>query len=196
MKCNSDRHSTFLHLDFCCSAKAPCHLPSTSQPQSSELKSAPATNKMSSSTSVFEQRIFRYAEFTKGETLNQPRPILPSHFTTRPALTATKMCRVKLLSLLILIANVSGENFGELSCSKDGLDCSVGLIDPALNSLDQEDPKLVEEIKKRLGPIPPPGKILATVFGEFEQVMLTSSKQHLCFSEPHTQEFSRKNENV
>ena len=148
------------------------------------------------STYSVAQWSLRYAEFTKGETLNRPIPVLQSRFTTRTALTATKMCWVKLLSLLIFIAIVAGENFGELSCSKDGLDCTVGLIDLELNSLDQEDPKLVEEIKKRLGPIPPPGETLTTVFGYFKQVMLTSSKQHLCFSELHTQKFSRKNENV
>ena len=75
-----------------------------------------------------------------------------------PAMAAKKMCRDILLCLLILIPIATGDDIGELSCSKDGLDCSVLLINPDLNSLDQGDPKLVEEVKKRLGPIPPLGK--------------------------------------
>ena len=75
-------------------------------------------------------------------------------------MATSKMGLKRLLGLLMLTPIVAGENFGELSCSKDGIDCSVGLIDPQLNGLDQGDPRLVEEIKKRLGPIPPIGKSL------------------------------------
>jgi hypothetical protein len=44
------------------------------------------------------------------------------------------------------------------SCSKDK--CQFDFIDERLNQLDQEDPELIKEVKKRLNPIPPNGNIL------------------------------------
>jgi hypothetical protein len=51
-------------------------------------------------------------------------------------------------------------------CDKnDNIDCNgsqqSGTIDESLNDLDQEDPRLIEEIRKRLLPVPSAGKIIA-----------------------------------
>jgi hypothetical protein len=51
-------------------------------------------------------------------------------------------------------------------CDKENnIDCNgshqSGTIDESLNDLDQEDPRLIEEIRKRLLPVPSAGKIIA-----------------------------------
>ena len=45
------------------------------------------------------------------------------------------------------------------SCNKDDVFCEPGfLIDESLNQLQQDDSRLIEEIRKRLMPIPPFGE--------------------------------------
>ena len=61
-----------------------------------------------------------------------------------------------LVILLLIEVSISSE-----FCEKDNVDCEnsdeSGNIDESLNKFGQEDPSLIEEIKKRILPVPSAG---------------------------------------
>jgi hypothetical protein len=69
-----------------------------------------------------------------------------------------------ILTLFFVFVSISFASEDVLSyCNKDNIDCKnyiqSGIIDESLNELDEEDSRLIEQIRQRILPIPSAGKI-------------------------------------